>query len=132
MPRGKGGSREGTKGVNYPNRSDLRGPKMPSQVAPSTQYGRGVAQERAIAAMPMGAPPPPPAAEPRTATPLDAPTARPDEHVMSGAPVGPGPGPEVLGISPNEDVEAQLRAAYARYPTEQLRALIEMIDDGDV
>jgi hypothetical protein len=28
--------------------------------------------------------------------PLDAPTARPDEPLTAGAPVGPGPGPEVL------------------------------------
>jgi len=32
-------------------------------------------------------------------TPLDAPTERPDEPVTAGAPSGPGPGPEALGLS---------------------------------
>jgi hypothetical protein len=68
--------------------------------APSPQYGTAVAQQRAQQAMPI-APPGPPipaqAAAPAPIVPLDAPTQRPDEHVMSGVSVGPGPGPEALG-----------------------------------
>lgn len=30
---------------------------------------------------------------------LGAPTARPDEHLMTGAPMGPGPGPEILTMN---------------------------------
>ena len=32
-------------------------------------------------------------------TPLYAPSERKDEDIMAGAPIGPGPGPEALGIS---------------------------------
>lgn len=34
--------------------------------------------------------------------PLDAPTARPDEPVTAGAPVGPGPSPEQAGIQSDD------------------------------
>jgi len=67
-----------------------------------------------------------------TLTPLDAPTQRPGEPVTAGLAVGPGAGPSLGANTANDDVEAQLRATYARFPTEQLRSLIEMIDDGDV
>lgn len=32
-------------------------------------------------------------------TPLSAPTQRPEEPVTAGAPAGPGPGPEAIGVS---------------------------------
>ena len=35
-------------------------------------------------------------------TPLNAPTVRPNEPITAGAPVGPGPGPEALGLSMGE------------------------------
>lgn len=67
-------------------------------------------------------------------TPLDAPSSRPGEPVTTGLPVGPGAGPEAVGggFTANNEVETQLRATYRRFPTEQMRALIEMIDSGDV
>jgi hypothetical protein len=34
--------------------------------------------------------------------PLTAPTQRPNEPVTAGAPVGPGPGPEILGTMPTQ------------------------------
>jgi hypothetical protein len=34
-------------------------------------------------------------------TPLSAPTQRPDEPVTAGSPMGPGPGPEILGSMPS-------------------------------
>lgn len=79
---------------------------MPTVQAPSPQYGAGVAQQKQMQALPMGpAPTPQPAPlvpQPQPAQPvplvgLDAPTQRPDEHVMAGSPSGPGPGPEALG-----------------------------------
>lgn len=106
MPRtGRGGSRQGTPGTAYANRSDLQARKVPQAVAPSPQYGTAVAQQRALQAMPIAAPPgprpPTPSGpsgpSPQPVVPLDAPSMRPDEHVMAGAPVGPGPGPEALG-----------------------------------
>lgn len=47
---------------------------------------------------PTATPGPQPAAMPLSSVvPLNAPTQRPDEPVTAGAPVGPGPGPEVMG-----------------------------------
>lgn len=142
MPRG--GRRTGTPGVAYSNRADLSRPAvLPASAAPNQPYGAAGAQLAAQKIAPMGSgpqlpqgAPPQQAEEPYTMpqmTPLDAPSARPNEPVTAGLPVGPGPGPEVLGgNTANDDVEATLRATYARFPTEQLRALIEMIDSGDV
>lgn len=44
-------------------------------------------------------------------TPFGAPSERPDEPVTAGAPFGPGPGPEVLGI-PSRDDEAKALLKY--------------------
>ena len=44
-------------------------------------------------------------------TPLYAPTARPEEPITSGIPMGAGPGPEVLGVSPRTE---KLSDALAR------------------
>jgi len=38
-------------------------------------------------------------------TPLYAPSERPDEPITTGIPMGPGAGPEVLGINNNIDTE---------------------------
>ena len=38
-------------------------------------------------------------------TPLFAPTQRPDEPITTGVPIGPGAGPEVLGINNNLDTQ---------------------------
>jgi hypothetical protein len=61
--------------------------------------------------------------------PIDAPTGRPNEPVTAGAPMGPGPGPEVLGpgVAP-DDMVARLRAMYLRAPSEDLRELLEGLD----
>lgn len=123
MPRsGRGGRREGKVGTAYGNRSDLNSPKLPVQTAPGQEYGAATAQANAQRALPMaGAPTAPGAASPVMAPggnpqgapppvsghpaglpspgslqPLDAPTDRPDEHMMTGVPAGPGPGPEAL------------------------------------
>ena len=44
-------------------------------------------------------------------TPLFAGTQRPDEPITAGVPMGPGPGPEVLGIAPRGE---KLSDALAR------------------
>jgi hypothetical protein len=47
-------------------------------------------------------------------TPLYAPTQRPDEPITTGIPMGPGAGPEVLGINNNVD-SADDRARMVSY-----------------
>jgi len=151
MPRrGRGGARQGTPGQSYGQRTDLQANKLPVTTVPGQQYGQGVAQQRAQQAVPMGAPPSPapaPAAAgpgapsrapgplPGQVTPLDAPTQRPNEPLTAGLPMGPGAGPEALGPygagGAGEDVATQLRAIYSRFPNEDLRGLIELLDDED-
>ena len=112
MPRtGRGGSRQGTPGTAYANRTDLQTRKVPMATAPNQQYGAQTAQMDAMRQMPMaaapGAPPPAPVGPPHPAmlpVPLDAPSQRPDEHDKTGVSTGPGPGPEFLGpISPQQE-----------------------------
>lgn len=147
MPRG--GRRTGTPGKAYSNRSDLNGPKaVPMMAATGQQYGARKAQIDAQRAIPVAAPPGPALAPPTggapapgptlpagpgpgQVVPLDAPSMRPDEPVTAGLPVGPGAGPEALGplAGQSEDVGMQLRAIYARFPNEDLRSLLELLDD---
>ena len=131
MPRG--GRRVGRQGVGYSQRTDLnQNRELPVRAAPSQQYGQAAAQSRSQEAVPMAAPPaqpPAPLVAPGGMGPLDRATERPDEPVTAGAPLGPGPGPEVLpqvGPSPID----VLRALYAADPNEDLRELLEDADDG--
>lgn len=129
-----GGPRTGTPGKRYPNRTDLNTP------APSQQYGQRVAQERAMAAIPLspprgpnvggvGAAPGQPAPTPPTpVTDLFAPTTRPDEPVTSGANLGPGAGPEAIGGA-GDPIALRLRAIYNLMPNEALRELLEDLED---
>lgn len=125
MPRsGRGGRRQGAPGKAYGNRTDLNAAKpLPPTAAPSAEYGQATAALNAQRALPMAAAPtnapgaaspspapggnpaaaPPPVTglppglpPPGSMQPLDAPTDRPDEHMMTGVPAGPGPGPEAL------------------------------------
>lgn len=68
-------------------------PGQPVRDLPNAKYGENKAFTAQEAGAPMAgsAPSAPPIVG------LDAPTQRPDEHVTSGVPMGPGPGPEVLG-----------------------------------
>ena len=122
VPRtGRGGRRRGIEGRTYTNRSDLQtGPRQPIRVATGAPYGQRQQLENAQRAMPLAAPSPPP-----DIVPLDAPTARPDEPLTAGAPFGAGPGPEALGMAMPADEVEELRAVYARFPSEELRQLLE-------
>lgn len=68
------------------------GPGQPVRSLPDAGYGESKAfvdqQQGAPLAQAPGLP---------TVVPLDAPTGRPGEPVTAGAPLGPGPGSEVLG-----------------------------------
>lgn len=130
MPRG--GRRAGKPGVGYAQRTDLN--IVRKQTVPGQQYGQQAAQQAAMSAVPMGTPVAPspaggtgaaPAAPPPPLTPLSAASARPDEPVTAGLPLGPGPGPEVLGADVEMD---ELRALYLAYPSEELREIIEALE----
>lgn len=141
MPRG--GRRAPIPGKAYSNRSDLNSRAQLTPMAATGQpYGQAGAQLAAQRAVPIASAPPLPEGEPpQWSMPqlpsLSGPSQRPDEPVTHGLPIGPGAGPAALtGLAPmpsaNDDVELQLRAVYQAHPTEQLRALIEMLDSGDV
>jgi hypothetical protein len=129
------------------------GPKKIPVDAPTGQpYGVRAEQVAAQRAIPMarpqtdsvGAPAQGGAAPPATqrasapsgplagqVVPLDAPSARPGEPITAGLSVGAGAGPEVLGplAGMSNDVAAELRAIFARFPTEEMRSLLETLGD---
>jgi hypothetical protein len=143
----RGGRRSGTQGKAYASRTDLA---MPMMAAPGQQYGKVTEQMDAQRALPMARAatdiPPAPSQAPRAAaaappvplpgqlTSLDAPTQRPTEPITAGLDIGPGPGPEALGELggyAGDDVGMELRAIYSRFPTEDLRRVLEMLDTDD-
>lgn len=118
----RGGRRSGKPGVAYPNRTDLNA--QPVRTASGQEYGERTRQEQAQQAVPLPAAAPVPPAQP-----LLRPTERPNEPVTSGLPLGPGPGPEVLGGADLPELE-ELRAIYMRFPNEGMRTLIELMETG--
>lgn len=116
----RGGSRQGTPGEAYSNRTDL-------MVKPRNP-------EATPAPGPTG-PVPVPAGPPLVpSVPFNAPTQRPGEHVMAGAPLGPGPGPVEAGMTPagpRDLVLEQLKAYYAAHPNPDLGDFIENLMAGD-
>jgi hypothetical protein len=128
----RGGRRSGAPGVTYPERTDLN---QAVRTVPGQPYGQAGAQQAAQQAIPQPQTPVVQASPAPTAAPfaapesgmLHAPTARPDEPVTAGLPVGAGPGPEALGAlgRPDDQVLANLYAAYRTAPTEGLRQLIQ-------
>ena len=129
----RGGVRTGTPGKSYGNRTDLNKP------SPSAQYGQGVAQQRAMQALPVAPPPAPPRPNvpapvqtglPDPLVPIDAPTGRPNEPLTAGAPVGAGPGPEALvgGLGSEDPLVERIRQLYMLTPTEELREILEELD----
>lgn len=131
----RGGRRAGTPGKAYGNRADMN-TAIP-KAGPSQAYGERAALERAQQAVPMSRPQAPagnptpviqtPARTPRLTVGLGDETQRPDEPLTSGARLGPGPGPEALGFGVDPVVD-ELRAMYARFPSEELRELLEDYD----
>lgn len=111
--QGSGGSREGKQGKVYTNRTDLAAQRS---LTPKPAVQPAVQPQGQL---------PPPAPNPINVTPLDAPSANPLEDPMSGAPIGPGPGPEGLGIDPEDDVRAFLYALYDEIPSAHIAALLD-------
>lgn len=61
---------------------------------PNAKWGEQAANREIQSGAPMAQ-----RVDPRAAiVPLSAPTQRPDEPVTAGSPMGPGPGPEAMGI----------------------------------
>lgn len=131
----RGGKRQGRAGALYQNRSDLAlGPRLPAQAPTGQAYGVAGGQRAAQQAVPLRAVPTAASAQqstplaPPPPVPLDAATQHPNEPLTAGAPSGPGPGPEVLGPGMQDGSADELRALYVRFPSNDLRALIEALD----
>ena len=102
---------------------------------PSQNYGDRKAMAEDIAGAATTAKPsatPVPAADIRAAasqqalTPLFAESARPGEDIMAGNRLGPGPGPEVLGMRPQQESLSQILATMLPYDTNgEIAALYE-------
>jgi hypothetical protein len=59
-------------------------------------------------------------------TPLYAPSQRPDEPITAGIAMGPGPGPEVLGVTQRPEALSQVLAQMLPYDTNgEIAALYE-------
>lgn len=140
MPRtGRGGSRQGTPGQTYANRTDLNQPKLPVTTVPGQAYGVAGAQAAAQEAVPLpnNTAPPPAAPPPRAVGPLpgelgglDRETDRPAEPLMHGSPMGAGAGPEVLTTTTDDNVGMALRAMYQQFPNQDMADLIQQFDAG--
>lgn len=114
---------------NYPNRSDLR-TALPAQAATGQTYGEAGRQIAAQRAVPMGAPPTEQAAprpRPGTLGAIGRRSERPGEPVTAGAPVGPGVGPEALGVASTTGDAAldELRMIYQMFPNDDLADLLD-------
>lgn len=122
MPRG--GRRTGTPGTAYTNRTDLQANQQPVQAKSGQEYGKRQAQERAQHVVPLPAQPQPVA--------LDAPTARPNEPLTAGIPMGAGAGPEALatsaGLSPDDELAATIKGLARAYPNSDLMRLAASLD----
>ena len=124
---GSGGTRSGTPGRAYTNRTDLQQPKLPISTGRGQPYGTAAAQTAAQQAVPMGNPPAP--APSRVSVPFNAPSQRPNEPTTAGLPIGAGAGPEA-NFTPPDPVSMQIRSLYSLYPNNDLLRLIEFIDQG--
>lgn len=126
----RGGRRQGRVGQSYANRTDLNpGPRpLPAAAATGQPYGAAGQQLAAQQAIPMASgpvvspsPTPAPAAAPSggmppgplpgSLPPLNRPSERPGEPLTTGAPVGAGPGPEVLGGNLGPSLADTIQAA---------------------
>lgn len=123
---------------DYPNRSDLRGGKLPKQAATGQAYGEAGKQLAAQAVVPMAPSPSPPQVMaptppvqmPGQITDLTGTTQRPNEPATAGLDFGPGPGSEIFGSiarpapGSNADLAERVRAIASLYPNPALLQLL--------
>lgn len=143
MGDNRGGVRSGKIGGQYPQRRDLQAPGTqitPSNVPRSASYGQGASQARALKATPTAGPPRLPqggggapqqaALAPGSIPSLSDPTARPDEPVTAGLPIGAGPGTSAMGMVPMDSPELSiLRALYLTYRSPDIRRQIAYLEE---
>ena len=114
---------------DYPNRSDLRGGKVPKMTATGQTYGEAGKQMASQSAVPMAAPPTEniPQVQPGQMGNLLRPTERPSEPVTAGASFGPGPTPMTQFAVPrnNDPVLNELRGLYQAFPSEELADMLD-------
>lgn len=117
MANGHGGYREPRKpaAVSGPGKYSRRtdgGPGQTKARLTDAKYGEQKRFQEIQGGAPMGGQP----VDTSAIVPLSAPSQRPDEPVTAGSALGPGPGPEVLGMgSPDapamdEQTKARVRA----------------------
>jgi hypothetical protein len=114
---------------DYPNRSDLRGGKVPKMAATGQTYGEAGKQMASQSVVPMAAPPTEniPQVQPGQMGNLLRPTERPSEPVTAGASFGPGPTPMTQFAVPrnNDTVLNELRGLYEAFPSEELADMLD-------
>lgn len=113
-------------GVSGPGAMSQRIDKQPMSAPTGLPYGEAGALMDAQRGAPMAATPPIPRPD---LTGLSAPTANPDQPITAGAPVGEGPGPEVLTTRPPGQpaggaIAQALARAAASDPTGELSQLL--------
>jgi hypothetical protein len=126
MPGQRGGKRNGKVGTAYKQRSDLNGGPQPISATPGQAYGAAGAQLAAQRAVPMGspdvagqpAPGPLPSHIPMPGQLGDllGESQDPNEHVMNGSALGPGAGPEALGLAPGQSTQMDVQKLIAWLP----------------
>ncbi|HVF75485.1 MAG TPA: hypothetical protein VM938_10590 [Acidimicrobiales bacterium] len=133
--KGRGGSRTPSSpaAVSGPGALSRRTDSQPVRPVPGGTYGDRKATVEQQQAAPMASAPTPQGAPPQAGpagVPIDprsidpfGPTARPNEPLTTGA-------EPLAGGTPNIDVVEHLRALYARYPSEDLREVLEDAETG--
>lgn len=117
-----GGRRQGTPGKSYSNRTDL-----------NTNYGQSkpgasAASGGMVAPAPAAGQPPQQFLTPDDVPKLDDPSPYPDRPITHGLDVGPGAGSEAMGVTPGNPFGNDVRAAYLRNPTPELRRAIALME----
>ncbi len=95
------------------------GPALRAVEATAPEQGTAAANERALAALPLGQSQP---MAPGARGPLTRPTERPDEPVTAGLSTGAGPGPAFASSLTDLD---RVKAIHRAHPSEGLRRMIE-------
>lgn len=110
------------------------GPIQAAKYIPANgKYGEAKALQEMQSGAPMQGNPVPSMPTPNVPmeplTPLTAPTERPNEPITSGMPFGPGSNTPPAVTFGNDDVAAQIRAAYALYPNDDLARLVMALEE---
>ena len=119
MPRG--GKRQGTQGKGYSNRTDLAVDYAPGG-NPASGGMEAPAQQTPLMEPAVGA---------EQVPNLGDPTARPDEPVTAGLPIGSGPGMAALGPmppSPTDPMRQVLQAMMLVAPNPDVQRLLNRLN----